>query len=189
MQRCWHRSTDERRCRRGRWRRPRGRRCRREPPPGGGRAGAGRGGAGRSRAGSPGQRRDEGDPRRRTLSGSGHVPRARRRVAAAGPDRRGGADASTVVLAFVDAKEVGVCVLCRRDAPLPLLQSVPGRYRQRLTHRHGALQHYQQSKVSSGGRSGQKRLGAAHAAAIGRRHPGETAHGTGSARNGHRRSP
>ena len=33
---CAHRSTDERRCRRGRWRRPRGRRCRREPPPGGG---------------------------------------------------------------------------------------------------------------------------------------------------------
>ena len=36
MERCSHRSTDEKRCRRGRWRRPRRRRCRREPPPGGG---------------------------------------------------------------------------------------------------------------------------------------------------------
>ena len=37
--RCSHRSTDEKRCRRGRWRRTRGCRCRREPPPeGGGRA-------------------------------------------------------------------------------------------------------------------------------------------------------
>ena len=128
-----------------------------------------------------------GDPRRRL--GSGHVPRTRRRVAAAGPDRRGGADASHAVLAFVDAKEVGVFVLCRRDAPLPLLQSVLGRYRQRLTHRHGAVQHYQQSKQGSGSRSGQKRLGTAHAAAIGRRPPKRTAHGTGSVRSQHRRSP
>ena len=54
--------------------------------------------------------------------GLGHY-HTRRRVAAAGPDRRGGADASPAV----DAKEVGVCVICRRDVPVPLLQSVPGR--------------------------------------------------------------
>jgi hypothetical protein len=80
-------------------------------------------------------------------------------------------------------------MLCRRDAPLPLLQGVPGRYRQRLPHRHGAVQHYQQSKQGSGGRSGHERLGTAHVAAIGRPPPSETAHGTGSVRNEHRRSP
>ena len=48
----------------------------------------------------------------------------RRRVAAAGPDRRGGVDASPAVLASVDAKEARVCVICRRDAPVPLIQGV-----------------------------------------------------------------
>ena len=63
VERCSHRSTDEKRCRRGRWRRTRRRRCRREPPPEEGgrahgtRAREGGGGCG-CRGGNRGRNRD-----------------------------------------------------------------------------------------------------------------------------------